>query len=101
MLLNTVAEVWAFSSSQHVQAATKNVVDHLKSIGKSFPKKCNVPLPVDYRPELDTSTELDAKDTGHYQSLVGMLRWIVELGRIDITLEVCMMASCTDLPRNG
>jgi hypothetical protein len=101
VLLNNMAEAWAFSSSQYVQAATKNVEDYLRSIGKNFPKKCDIPLPVDYRPELDTSTELEAKDAGHYQSLIGILRWIVELGRIDICLEVSMMASCVALPRDG
>ena len=80
VFLNNMAEAWAFSSSQCVQAATKNVEHYLSSIGKKFPKKCDIPLPMDYAPELDTSTELDTKDAGHCQSLMWMLRWIVELG---------------------
>ena len=34
-------------------------------------------------------------------SLVGVLRWMVELGRIDLTCEVSMMASHPALPRVG
>ena len=34
-------------------------------------------------------------------SLIGVLRWIVELGRVDITCEVSMMASMMAMPREG
>ena len=37
----------------------------------------------------------------YYQSLIGILHWIVELGRIDITTEVSMMASYMSLPCQG
>ena len=66
MLLNDMAEAWAFSRSQNVRAATNNVKVHLKSIGKKFLKQCDIPMPVDYRPELDISSELIPKDSGHY-----------------------------------
>ena len=36
-----------------------------------------------------------------YQSLIGILRWMVELGRADITAGVSMMASCMAMPRQG
>ena len=71
------------------------------SIGKKFPKQCDAPMPVYYMLELDTSTELDAKDSGHYESLMGVLLWIVETCRMDMCLEVPMMASCISLPRDG
>ena len=53
------------------------------------------------RPELDVSTELMPRDSAYYQSLIGILRWIVELGRIDICLEVSMMSSHLAMPRKG
>ena len=34
-------------------------------------------------------------------SLIGILRWIVELGRVDICLEVSMMSSHIAIPRQG
>ena len=40
-------------------------------------------------------------DAAYYQSLVGILRWIVELGRVDIFLEVSLMSSNLALPREG
>ena len=36
-----------------------------------------------------------------YASLIGILRWLVELGRIDITCEVSMVSSYTAMPREG
>ena len=34
-------------------------------------------------------------------SLIGVLRWIVELGRVDICLEVSKMSSHVAMPREG
>jgi len=51
--------------------------------------------------ELDVSPELKPTDAAYYQSLIGILRWIVELGRVDICLEVSMMSSHLALPREG
>jgi hypothetical protein len=50
---------------------------------------------------VDTSQELSGEELSYYQSQVGVLRWIVELGRIDIITEVSSLASCLALPRKG
>ena len=36
-----------------------------------------------------------------YQSLIGIIRWMVEIGRVDIITEVSMMASHMSMPREG
>ena len=54
------------------------------------PHKC--PLPHIYKPELDTTDEFDVYHTSRYQQLIEILRWDVELGRIDIQLEVALMS---------
>ena len=65
-----------------------------------FLKHCNTLLTTSYRPELDIkSPELKPNDASYYMSLIGILRWIVELGRVDICLEVLMMSSRMALPR--
>ena len=53
------------------------------------------------RPELDVTPELSDPDASYYQSLIGILRWIVELGQVDICLEVSMMSSHLEFPRIG
>jgi Reverse transcriptase (RNA-dependent DNA polymerase) len=95
---------WSFSSSQYVQAAVKNVEEWLSKEENNvwkLPKKADTPIQTSYRPELDVSAELDPVLASYFQSLIGILRWIVELGRVDVCLEVSMMSSCLALPRVG
>ena len=55
----------------------------------------------DYRPEIDITPKLGPEDAAYFQSLIGVLRWIVEIGRIDINVEVSMLSSHLVLPREG
>ena len=74
---------WAFSSSQYVQTAVKNVEAYLLTEDSKHWKmsnKADTPLTTTYRPELDVSRKLNETDAAYYQSLIGILRWIVELG---------------------
>ena len=99
--LDNGVDAWAFSSSQYVKAAVQNVEDRLKKLGLKLPGKAETPLRTDYRPELDVTAELGAQEATYYQSIIGVLRWMVELGRVDICLEVSMMSSHLALPREG
>ena len=99
--LDNQVEAWSFSSSQYVQAAVTNVESYLKEKGQVLPKKALAPFVANYRPELDVSPELNDTDASYYQSLIGILRWIVELGRADICVEASMMASHMAMPRKG
>ena len=42
------------------------------------------PYPSSYRPEMEVSELLSDTLINRYQQLIGMLRWSIELGRIDI-----------------
>ena len=68
---------------------SKNVETYLQSKGESLPKRTTSPWIRDYRPETDVSPELTPTEASYFQSLIGVLRWIVKLGRVDITMEVC------------
>ena len=92
---------WSFSSSQYVQNAVSNVETFLKERDTKLPSKTKSPWSSNYRPEIDTTPELDPTEAAYYQSLIGILRWIVELGRGDICMEVSAMASMMALPREG
>ncbi len=99
--LSTGAKAYTFSASQYVNAAVTNVEGYLKKIGLKLPCRATTPLKSGYCPEIDVSDELDDVNLAYYQSLIGILRWMVELWRIDITCEVSMMASHMALPRSG
>ena len=92
---------WAFSSTQYVQAAVANVESYLKARGKGLRARAKSVLPKDYCPEIDVTEELGPDEASYYQSLIGVLRWMVELGRVDICTEVSMMSSHLALPRCG
>jgi hypothetical protein len=95
-------EAWVNSPSKYIQEAVKNVEEHIqKRYNATLPKKVTSPCPRDYRPELDISPVLDAEDSSYYQSQIGVLRWMVELGRVDIITEVSLLASQLAMPREG
>ena len=93
--LDNGMEAWSFSSSQYVQVAVKNMEEYLDkqlgSGGSCF--QAQTLMRATYWPELDVSPELSAELASNYQSLIGVLRWIVELGRVDICLEVSLLSS--------
>jgi len=64
-------------------------------------KNTTVPIVQNYSPEVDSSPELNEEDSTYYQSLIGILRWIVEMGRMDIITEVSMLSSYVAMPREG
>ena len=85
-------EVYAVSTRKYVQKAVKNVEQHLTAKGMRLNRGGTDPSSPGYRPELDDNPELELQDVTYYQSLIGILRWIFEMGRIDITREVSMIS---------
>lgn len=94
-------ECWAMSSEQYVKAAIANVETKLGEAGQRLPSRCPTPMQANYRPELDVTAELKIKEVRYFQELIGVLRWAVELGRIDIAMEVSMLSSHLAMPRMG
>ncbi len=94
-------KAWAFGSCQYVQTAVQNVEDHLAKSGEKLPYKAPTPLSSGYHPEIDVSSELGKAKASYFHSLVGVLWWIVELGWVDINVEVLMISSHLARPRTG
>jgi hypothetical protein len=95
--------VWGMSSSKYVQSAVHNVQDYLAALPgyQKLLKKASGPFAGGYTPELDESPELDPTRANFYQSHIGILRWCVELGRIDIITEVSIFSTYLCLPHEG
>jgi hypothetical protein len=94
---------WSQSSSKYVQEAVKNLEQYLHREDKNYKlsRRATAPWPTGYNAERDITPELDAKGLFHYQSMVGILRWMVELGRVDIITETSKLASYMAQPREG
>jgi hypothetical protein len=94
-------DCWTMGAEKYVLASIKNVEESLAKKGVRLPTKCYTPLPTDYQPELDTTAELKSDGVQYYQEMIGMLRWAVEIGRVDILLEVSLMSTHLAMPRIG
>jgi hypothetical protein len=92
---------WGFSSQQYVTEAIKNVEMELTKFDQGLINSATTPFTSGYRPELDLSPLLDDEQTNWFQNLIGILHWSIELGRIDIHIEVAMLASFLVQPRVG
>ena len=91
----------------------KNLVEQVKSMldeeGRTLKKVPNAesrqeqvgPMHPDYKPELDSTPLLNAKLHQRYQQIVGGLRWAVEIGRIDIQIDVAILSQYLAAPREG
>ena len=98
---NEVKPVWSMSSSNYIKEAIHVLELELSKAGKTLRGKPSTPMQANYRPELDVSPILGPDQASYYMSLIGILRWAVELGRIDIYIDVALLSSFLCQPRIG
>ena len=95
-------EVWGMDGHEYVGNAVRIVEEMLAKEEKTLRLKgTNRPFHAKYKPEVDVTPALDSKLSGRFSQLIGMLRWAVELGRVDILLETSLLSSHLALPREG
>eukprot|EP00804_Cyclotella_cryptica_P031327 CCRYP_011128-RA/>CCRYP_011128-RA protein AED:0.39 eAED:0.39 QI:0/-1/0/1/-1/1/1/0/181 len=95
---------WGLLPTKYVQQAVKNVKIFLKNNLKgrfSLPKQGNSLFPCDYAPKEDVTPLLKPGVATYYMRLIGVLRWMCELGPINIFSEVSMLASFAAMLREG
>jgi hypothetical protein len=86
---------------KYVKEAKRNVKTWTTERGLTLKTKATGVVPSGYHPELDVSDLCDVKEAEYFQQQIGVLRLAVELGRLDITCEVSMLAAFTASPRVG
>ena len=99
-------DCWALGSETYVKEACTVAERQMKQHNLNYPSTrrhgSNSPFSsAAYRPELDASTFCNDALTSVFQNMVGVLRWIVELGRIDIQHEVSLLSQYLVQPREG
>jgi hypothetical protein len=77
-------KAWAASSDTYVKRAVAEVERELSYVERQLKSNVKSPFPSGYRPDLDSTPELDPRRASYYASVMGVLRWCVELGRLDI-----------------
>ena len=100
------SDCWALGSKTYVSEALR-ICDKLmkehnltfsstRRNGRDTPFSNNL-----YRPELDSSNYCSYNCMTVFQNLIGVLRWICELGRIDIVYETSVLSQYLAQPRVG
>ena len=82
---------WSISPSRYVQEAVRNCQKNLKkSLSDEYELIANAPnpFPLGYEPCMYVSPLLSPDEASYFQNIIGVMRWMVELGRIDIAVEV-------------
>ncbi|MGH3053464.1 MAG: reverse transcriptase domain-containing protein, partial [Gaiellaceae bacterium] len=90
-------EFWSLSAEDYLKHAIVTVEERF-TLHK---KHSSTPLENGYHPEICDSPLLNDDEANYYQSLIGVLQWIVELGRIDIAYSVSAMSRFTTMPRES
>jgi hypothetical protein len=94
---------WSMSCVDYLKGSIENVNNMLQDSNSAL-KLCGDgkrPYPSSYRPELDITSELNDELGNRFQQLIGVLRWSIELGRIDIYTEVSCLSQHLCNPREG
>lgn len=87
---------WCIGCKKYLTEAIVRV----EAIFGDLPKK-DMPMPAGDHPEMDVSSPLDDESHRKYQMLIGMLNWIVCLGRVDIAFATSSLSRFTACPRKG
>jgi hypothetical protein len=92
---------WSMSADTYVKRAVADAVCTLDEVGQRLKTRVTTPMDSGYRPELDATPELDERKANYFQGLIVIVRWIVELGRVDIMVAVAMLSRFLASPREG
>ena len=65
-----------------------------------MPKRVDYPFESGYCPELDVSPKLGPDELSYYQSLVRVMRQMIEIGQIDINPEASLLSSHSAMLRH-
>ena len=93
--------IWTMNSKDYIILAVVNIEAQLSNKGMRLPTKVTTPMNNGYSSELDVPEELDEANITFYQEIIVMLRWAIEIGRVDINFEVSLLSSYQAVPRKG
>ena len=94
---------WSMGSRAYIKNAVKVVESLIAEDNPDAKLKSTArnPFPTGYKPELDVTPELNDELGSRFLQIVGILRWAIELGRINIFVELSQLSQHQALPRRG
>ena len=97
----TGQKYWNMYAYDYIKESCKMVQGWSENEGHKFKNNCDHAMPTKYRPEIDISAELGHDQATQFQQMIGILRWLIEQGRIDVITEVSLISSFNVNPREG
>ena len=85
--------------NKYVKLAIVNIKAEPVKSGLRLLSKCSTLFLSDYYLSEDITPKLDSEGLTFYQEQIGVLWWAIEVGRVDILLEVSLLSSYLALPR--
>ncbi len=102
--LGNAEQCWSMDSKKYVKAAVDVVRGLLAEDGRELKmskSKHEGPMPINYEPELDATPLCNEEHASQHRQIIGILRWAIEFGRIDILTEVSLLLQYQANPREG
>ena len=85
-------EFWTMSITYYIKSAVDNVEEQLNKKGDQLPSRTVAPISQGYYTETNSSPELYQYGITTFHELIGILRWAVEIGRVEILTEISMLS---------
>ena len=99
MQLHNVIWAWSMSPSVYIQEAVRMcenyVAEHL-SKGYKLPMWEENPFDIGNSPELHMFTVLGPDERSYYHSLLGVMKWMIKIGQININTRYHHIQQCQD-----
>jgi hypothetical protein len=92
------------SPLKYINKAVSNCKKHLRLNYDGqyvLPTQATNSFVMGYEPKLDETPSLDPDRASYFQSIIGVMQWICEIGRIDIGTEVLLLSSHLAYPQEG
>lgn len=87
---------WCFGCKRYIKEAIIRIETMFGTIPKS-----TVPMTASDHPETDDSEVLDDEKHRQFQMLMGILNWIVTIGRLDVAFATMSLSRFSACPRQG
>ena len=89
---------WSVGCKRYISNAIEKVE---ATHGKITARNNGTPLATKDHPETDKTLLLDDKRQQQFQQLIGMLNWIVQLGRFDVAFATASLSRFSAAPQEG
>ena len=93
--------MWTMTIQEYIKSAIDNLENKLNKKRLNLNACAGTPMKMGYKPEIDSSSEIDQEAITIFYEIIGIIRWAVDIGRVDILTEISILSSYQDSPKKG